>query len=215
VNPGGEGRRTHLYSWGDPGQIADLARMPEIVERLGVHVDRHRIYAVGGSMGGQETLLLVARHPTLLAGAIAFDAPTDMARRYWDFASLPEGRELRAFARDEFGGTPLTASDEYAERSPDTYAREIALSGVPLQLFWSVRDRVIADQTEESAVLAGEIRGWNPNAKLWTFRGAWSHTAEMRPSGRLPRALARFGLFPPSLVPALPDDVRRHHPVPA
>ena len=37
-------------------------------------------------MGGQETLLLVARHPHLLAGAAAFDPATDMARRYRDFA---------------------------------------------------------------------------------------------------------------------------------
>ena len=44
----------------------------------GVNVDPHRIYAFGGSMGGQETLLLVAMHPHLLAGAAAFDPATDM-----------------------------------------------------------------------------------------------------------------------------------------
>ena len=30
VNPGGEGRRLRQYSWGDPGQIDDLARMPDL-----------------------------------------------------------------------------------------------------------------------------------------------------------------------------------------
>jgi pimeloyl-ACP methyl ester carboxylesterase len=204
LNPIGQGRRLELYSWGDAGQIDDLARMPEVAERNGIHVDRSRIYAFGGSMGGQETLLLVARHPHLLAGAAAFDPATDMARRYWDFARLPQGRHLQALAREEIGGTPLTRPRAYALRSPDTYAREIALSGVPLQLFWSPRDRVIADQADETAALAAELRGWNPFARIWAFRGQWRHTAEMRASRRLPRALARFGLLPPRLVPPLP-----------
>ena len=75
INPEGQGRKLELYSWGDPGQIADLARMPTVLEHAlpWVHVDRSRIYAVGGSMGGQEALLLVARYPHLLAGAITFD----------------------------------------------------------------------------------------------------------------------------------------------
>jgi pimeloyl-ACP methyl ester carboxylesterase len=206
VNPGGEGRRTHLYSWGDRGEVDDLARMPEIARRYGVNVDRRRIYCFGGSMGGQETLLLVARHPRLLAGAAAFDPATDMARRYRDFAGLPNGRHLQRLAREEIGGTPQTAAAAYAARSPATYAREIALSGVPLQLFWSLRDRVIADQHEETGELADELRTWNPDAPLWTFRGEWHHTAEMRAATRLPRALARFGLLDPRFEPPLPSD---------
>src|SRR6266700_2919740 len=82
INPAGEGRRLHWYSWGDPGQISDLARMPAIARANGVDVDRHRVYAFGGSMGGQETLLLAALHPRLLAGAAAFDPATDLRRRY-------------------------------------------------------------------------------------------------------------------------------------
>src|SRR5207248_10578262 len=104
INPAGEGRRLGEYSWGDPGQIADLARMPAIVRAHGVNVDPHRIYAIGGSMGGQETLLLLARDPHLLAGAAAFDPSTDMARRYWDFAGLPGGHVLQRLAREEIGG---------------------------------------------------------------------------------------------------------------
>src|SRR5207237_1412341 len=73
VAPGGEGRRLGLYSWGDPGEIADLARMPAIAARYGVRVDPRRVFAVGGSMGGQEVLLLAARYPHLLAGVAAFD----------------------------------------------------------------------------------------------------------------------------------------------
>jgi pimeloyl-ACP methyl ester carboxylesterase len=195
VNPAGEGRRLGDFSWGDPAQIADLARMPAIVRAQGVNVDPQRIYAIGGSMGGQETLLLLARHPHLLAGAAAFDPSTDMARRYWDFAGLPHGRSLQQLAREEIGGTPLTDSTAYAARSPDTYARRIALSGVPLLLYWSTRDRVISDQVDETGALAAAIRGWNPRAPLQVFRGHWRHTAEMRWSHRLPGALVRFRLL--------------------
>src|SRR5581483_1555405 len=106
----------------------------------------HRIYAFGGSMGGQETLLLLARYPHLLAGAAAFDPATDMARRYRDFAALPNGKTLQRLAREEIGGTPAQVPQAYVVRSPDHYARTIAESGVPLQLFWSSRDRIIRDQ---------------------------------------------------------------------
>lgn len=201
INPAGEGRRTRFYSWGDPGEIADLARMPKIVEAHGVHVSR--VYAVGGSMGGQETLLLVARDPQLLSGAVAFDPATDMARRYRDFASLPHGRSLQRLAQDEVGGTPASDAAAYAARSPDHYVRQLAFSGVPLQLYWSSRDRVIADQVHETEALGDAILALNPSADVMVFHGDWLHTAEMRPLRRLPRALARLGLLPRFDVPPL------------
>jgi len=204
VNPGGEGRHLGDYSWGDPGQIADLARMPGLVRRLGVRVDPHRIYAIGGSMGGQETLLLVARDPQLLAGAVAFDPATDMTRRYRDFAALRGGRQLQRLARRELGGSPAQIPAAYRVRSPDAYLDAIAYSGVPLQIYWSMRDRVITDQFDEAALLAADVRSINPDAQLWDFEGVWHHTAEMQSTRRLPRALARFGLLPRVDVPALP-----------
>jgi dienelactone hydrolase len=210
VNPEGQGRRLGFYSWGDPGEIADLARMPAIVAAHGVDVDRSRVYAVGGSMGGQETLLLAALHPHLLAGAAAFDPATDMTLRYRDFAALPHGRVLQDLARDEVGGTPATDARAYELRSPDHYVRRLAFSGVPLQLYWSVDDRIIADQVRETGALADDIRRLNPQAPLWDFEGEWAHTAEMTPDRRLPRALARFGLLPWQDAPRVPDgEVRR------
>ena len=210
VNPAGQGRRLRFYSWGYRGQIDDLARMPAIVRRYGVNVNPHRVYAFGGSMGGQETLLLVARFPRLLAGAAAFDPPTDMSRRYRDFASLKDGRTLQRYVREEIGGTPKTAPRAYELRSPDHYAEQIADSKVPLQLYWSFRDRVITDQREETGALADKIRDLDPRARLWDFEGDWAHTAEMKPDRRLPRALARFHLLPWSEVPPLPGrEVKR------
>src|SRR5207237_1234628 len=114
----------------------------------------------------------------------------DMARRYWDFARLRHGRRLQQLAREEIGGTPLTAPLAYARRSPDSFVRQLALSRVPLAFYWSTRDRVIRDQRDEAGALVAEIRGWNPFAPVLSVRGVWGHTHEMWPRGRLPEALA-------------------------
>ena len=110
VCPGGMGRRLPLHSWGWRGQIADLSRMPEIVRAAlpWLRVDKGRIYAVGGSMGGHETLLLLGQYPKLLDGAVAFDSVTNFYLRYNDFARSPGGRAAQALARVEVGGTPRT-----------------------------------------------------------------------------------------------------------
>ena len=124
-----------------------------------------------------------------------------MARRYRDFGGLKGGRRLQRLAREEVGGSPSTDPLAYARRSPDTYARQIAFSNVPLQLYWSSRDRVITDQVHETALLLDRLRHLNPSASILSVEGTWAHTAEMWPRGRLPGALARFGLLPSSLVP--------------
>ncbi len=138
VSPAGQGDHLRKFSWGANGQVEDLARMPDIVDgrrwqRL--DIDRSRIYAFGGSMGGQETLLLAARHPHMLAGAAALDSLVDFPRQYRNFPRLgctpacermwhgPIGFAMQKFAQREVGGTPRTAHAKYAARSPLTYAR--------------------------------------------------------------------------------------------
>lgn len=194
VNPQGQGTRLELYSWGSPGQIADLARMPGILRRAlpWLRIDRARIFAVGGSMGGQETLLLAATHPHLLAGAVSFDAPTNMAGRYPAF-----GPRERALARREFGGSPRANRDAWVDRSPIHDARRLARSGVPLQIWWSRRDRVVADQARQSGLLYRRLRSLDPRAPVVQVVGDWRHTAEMRARALLPLALERLGLLRP------------------
>ena len=196
VNPVGQGRRLALYSWGAPGQIEDLARMPRLVERAfpWLRVDRRRIYAVGASMGGQETLLIVARHPRLLAGAAAFDAPTDMALRYRDFRLLRRGLRLQRLARFEIGGPPRADPEGYEERSPSDLARAIAASRVPLELWWSRRDRIVVDEAAQSGRLYREIKRLDPDAPVREVVGRWAHTAEL--DAKLPVALRWLGLLP-------------------
>ena len=206
VSPDGEG----AYSWGAPDQISDLARMPSLVRAAlpWVRVDAHRVYAFGGSMGGQETLLLLARHPHLLAGAAAFDSVTNLAYQYREFPLLacdrrcrrmwrdPIGVALQGIARHEIGGTPTSDPSGYARRSPLDYASQIAHSHVPLQLWWSREDLIVRNQNEQSGELFTRIKKINPRAPIEAFVGSWRHTAEMRATSRLPFALAEFGLLP-------------------
>jgi hypothetical protein len=170
VSPEGQGRRLVLFSWGDPGQVADLARMPWLARRAfpWLRIDRRRIYAVGESMGGQETLLL-------------------------DFRLLRRGLRLQRMARFEIGGPPWLSPRLYAERSPLDLARRIALSGVPLELWWSRDDRVVTDQAAQSGLLYRTIERLRPHAPVTRFVGRWAHGLEFRHD--LPRALERLGLL--------------------
>jgi pimeloyl-ACP methyl ester carboxylesterase len=199
ICPGGMGRRLPLHSWGFRGQIADLARMPAILRaaRPWLRFDPDRVYAVGGSMGGQETLLLLGRHPRLLAGAVAFDSVTDFHRRYGDFAELgARGRALQALARMEVGGTPSTKPEEYRLRSPIRYLDEIARSGVPLQVWWSDADEIVTGQEHQSGRFFTELRARDPRGRLVKVTGSWSHTAESYRRLQLPGAVRWLGLVP-------------------
>jgi pimeloyl-ACP methyl ester carboxylesterase len=198
VMPAGMGRHLALFSWGYRGQIDDLARMPDIVAAAipDVHIDRRRIYAMGGSMGGQEVLLLLAQHPHLLAGVAAFDAPTDMIKRYPVLGQLQGGAGLQLLTRRELGGTPQSARAEYLARSPLTYAAQIARSGVPLQIWWSHKDAIVKRQFEQSGAFVKAVLKANPHAPLVQVEGDWEHALEMLWDRRLPSALARFGITP-------------------
>jgi pimeloyl-ACP methyl ester carboxylesterase len=208
VSPEGQGRRLTLYSWGWRGEIDDLARMPAVLERAlpWFHVDRKRVYAVGSSMGGQETLLLVALHPRLLTGAAAMDSATDMAARYRDFPRIAGGVRLQQLARAEIGGTPAQVPRAYAARSPISYVRAIADSGVPLHIWWSFRDRIVVDQNQESGRLYRAILRANPEAPVTRYVGTWVHGREMHALARLPLALVSLRLI--KLDEPLPSGVK-------
>ena len=212
ISPDGYGRVLPLHSWGAPGQIDDLARMPEIVEKQipWLHVDRRRIYAVGGSMGAQETLLLVGRHPHLLAGAVAVDGPADFGLQYHNFPRLtcdaeclsrgwgPIGLAKQKLARREIGGTPETVPVKFAQRSPISYVRQIAESCVPVQIWWSRTDETVLDSARQSGRMFQALQQRNPRAAVEEFVGDWPHTDAMRSETDLPRMLSHLGLLPQS-----------------
>ena len=214
ISPDGQGRRLGDYSWGSPGQIADLARMPAIA-RAGLpwlRIDRTQDLRVRRQHG----------RPGVAAAA---RAPSPAARRRGGVrrgvglrAAVPGVREAalqralsarsRGAARTpaagtgavELGGSPRQRPLAFAERSPITYARAIAASCVPLQIWWSPADRVVVDQQRQSGKFFWKLRAMNPHAPISGYVGFWIHSHEMRASTRLPFALRRFGLLPPSTV---------------
>jgi dipeptidyl aminopeptidase/acylaminoacyl peptidase len=196
VLPEGQGRTLTLDSWGYPGQIADLARMPRLAAHAVPFFHYRHVYAVGASMGAQETLLLLAKYPRLLAGAIAFDPALNMANRYFEFSDIRFGRQDRANARREIGGTPAQVPDAYRVRSPATYVRRIARSGVPLELWWSTKDQVIVNQASQASHFFDAIVRLHPSAPVRRYVGSWPHTLEDSAFQLLPIALARIGLLP-------------------
>ena len=223
ISPEGAGRKLSRYSWGSVGQIDDLARMPAIARRTlpWLQIDSKRIYAIGGSMGGQETLLLLARHPRMLAGAAAFDSVADFARQYRNFPRMPcdkacqkqfhgpVGRTLQSLAREELGGTPRTRPGAYAVRSPVTYVRSIATSCVPLQLWWSVADRIVMNQAPAVRGAVQEDQGAEPEGADPGLRRLLGALA--RDAGRDAAAARARGLRPDpgAPEPALVRDPRR------
>jgi pimeloyl-ACP methyl ester carboxylesterase len=211
VLPAGQGRVLQLDSWGYPGQIDDLARMPQLVERAvpGFHYLRKRLYAVGESMGGQEVLLLLARHPHLFAGVIAFDPAVDMVSRYYALPSVFAGVSTQHKVVQEVGGTPQQVPRAYAVRSPINDVHRIAFSEVPLQIWWSIADRVITDQASQAGRLYQLIKLANPTAPVSPYVGRWQHTAEGIANTQLPDALVRIGLLPASWL--INDPLRLHH----
>ena len=209
INPDGMGRRFERFSYGYAGQIDDLAKMPDLVSRAlpWLRIDRTRIYALGTSMGGQETLLLVARHPRLLAGAVAMDSVTNLARRYYQLPKVPcnedcvtrwgepYGRVLQAAMREEVGGTPDQAPEAYLRRSPLRQVHAIARSDVPLQVWWSSGDQIVFDQEHQSAALVRELRRLNHCGPIVSYAGTWRHSQAMWAGSLLPIALAGMGLL--------------------
>ena len=148
-------------------------------------------------MGGQETLLLIGRHPQLLAGAVAFDSVTDFFRRYSDFALLGrKGKTLQALARIEVGGTPTTKTMDYRMRSPQHWLAQIARSGVPLQMWWSDADEIVTGQENQSGRFFADLETRQPRGRLEKVTGSWSHTAESYRRLQLPGAVRWLGLLP-------------------
>jgi poly(3-hydroxybutyrate) depolymerase len=227
INPDGMGRRLALKSYAYRGQIDDLATMPDVAIAAlpWLRLDRERVFALGSSMGGHETLMLVARHPRLLAGAAALDSVTNLPRRYHQLPDVPcdraclkrwgkpYGLVLQAAMRDEVGGTPNEAPRAYAARSPLHNAEAIVRSGVPLQLWWSRRDRIVTDQQHQSGVLLRELRRLDACAPVSALVGSWEHSKEMKSDQLLPIALIGFGLLPARFM-EVPSSVD-HRPAPA
>lgn len=170
-------------AWGYPPAIATLLRTPQIARRLlpWLRWDPDRVYAAGFSMGGQESLLALARRPDLFAAVSVADSVTDFVRRWYEFPRSPLASTEQPKATKEFGGTPARVPWLYRRRSPVTFARTVAFSGVPVQLWWNPNEQVVINQgTTQSGAFARLLERLNPDAPVdpvvhhephgWVFR---------------------------------------------
>ena len=197
VSPDGQGRRLPLYSWGYSGQIDDLARIPELVRDAFPWLTLDgRVYAIGSSMGAQESLLLMARTDADLAGVAALDPVTDLAARYRVWPLTRNEGHLPPLARTEIGGSPAQVREAYTARSPASRVRAIATSSVPLQLWWSRRDGVVTDQVHQTRSFYRRLLKIAPHAPVQEVVGYWQHAHEFHPQTQLRAVLACFRLVP-------------------
>jgi pimeloyl-ACP methyl ester carboxylesterase len=122
---------------------------------------RAEVVVVGGlSMGGQEALVLAAQHADEVAAVWAVNPVVDLARWHDD---IRDGRTSDALLgadntiREEVGGAPSELPEEYARRSPITYAATLAATAV--RLVWSDADTIIPGQAHHHAhALAEKLR---------------------------------------------------------
>jgi hypothetical protein len=119
----------------------------------------------------------------------------NLANRYYQFPHTPSGVRAQQLCRIELGGTPRQVPNAYRIRSPITYARRIARSHVPLELWWSINDRVIPNQATQAGGFYRRLMHDDPEAPVLAVAGSWPHAAVASASFRLPYALARIGLM--------------------
>lgn len=74
----------------------------------------------------------------------------------------------------------MTDPRAYAIRSPLDWARRIAFSGVPLQIWWSWKDKIVVDQVHGLGLLFRDIKRLNPAAPVardWAPRLSYGATS--------------------------------------
>jgi hypothetical protein len=194
VNTGLHGRVIPRRSWAWPPDIAEMTALPRLLPRLlrYVRIDPNRVYAAGDSMGGQETLMLVARRPDLFAAAVAADPVTNFARRWYQFPLSGESGGEQSAATREVGATPRQARWLYVRRSPLFFARTFAFSGLPIELWWNPHDTVvIRNGPTQTGDFYRTVKRLNPRAPVFARLDHTMHGWSFKYDHQLPQ-MVRF-----------------------
>ena len=132
-------RAGRLEDWGDPGYLAEVARVPGALRRSGVQISE--LVLVGVSYSGFANAELVATHPELHPAAlIVVDSYLDLAARY---AALPATHETRNEIQTALGGPPEGRRQVYDARSPSHHLDGLAKAiraGTRFIDVWSISD---------------------------------------------------------------------------
>ncbi len=177
VCPDSAGRRDLYNSWAVAGQLQDIAEIVGVVESSipWVHVDHQRLYLVGISMGGQETLCTIARYPDLFAAGLCVDGNANLAARYRELARV-DMADTRPLMRREVGGTPAKVPWLYQRRSSIPFAGTLATCGVPIGIWWSVDDTIGYNQAAtQTGRLFTLIKSLRPDAPVEQVIGTGAH----------------------------------------
>ncbi len=177
ICPDSSGRRLPFTSWGVDGQLQDIAEIVDVVESSlpWVHVDHQRLYLVGISMGGQETLCTLARYPDRFAAGLCVDGNADLAARYREFPFVGMG-DSQALMRREVGGRPGEVPWLYKRRSSTPFAGTLATCGVPIGIWWSKDDTIGYHQAEtQTGYLYRRIKSLAPDAPVVQVIGRGKH----------------------------------------
>ena len=197
----GQGISTRAFSYGAPGQIADLAAAPRLIAgRLpGMKLDARKLYLVGSSMGGTEALLVGLRYPGAYSETVALDPVTDLGFR---FNSLPLVR--RNQLESECAGPPTLRGSCYSVRSPIAYVGKRAVGSAVLNVWWSTTDPVSGAPQQVPRFLAAQ-RGLMQPGQLRERVGAWGHGALWDRADHRAAWLIDLGLVPRGGLPATTD----------
>ncbi len=191
ICPDAAARDGSANSWAFPGQIDDIVAMPDTVEAAvpWVRFDRRRLYLVGSSMGGQESLVGLARAPDRFAAVAAYDGAADLAARYKDMGAAGQSKD-QAKLRRELQGVPARRPFEYGQRSPSSFCQTLATCGVPLCVVWSTEDQVVTrSAVTQFGRLCRRLRALAPAMPLTEVVTALPHGRALRDG---PMALVDF-----------------------
>lgn len=194
----GQGNSTRAFSYGAPGQIADLAAAPRLIAgRLpGMKLDASKLYLVGSSMGGTEALLVGLRYPGAYRETVGLDPITDLGFR---FNSLPLVRRNQLEA--ECGGPPTVMGACYVARSPMAYVGTRARAAAVLNVWYSTTDPVSGAPQQTPKFLTAE-RPLTQPGRLLVRVGTWGHGALWDRADHRAAWLIDLGLVPRGALPA-------------
>lgn len=178
VQPHGHGRAEPLASCAFEGQIADMAFLMDELPRQGLSVQPERVYACGLSMGAQEVIVALGRHPDRFAAGFAFNPIVDLAAWHDDLrdsplAAIAAYRTWERIAR-EVGGDPSMVPAAYAVRSGHSYAETLVRT--PLMLYWSTFDQVVPRQISHHALrLYRQVKALSSTSPIAEYEHTLSH----------------------------------------
>ena len=125
----GFGRAFREKIWGDLGrwEVEDMVAATRWLVEENI-AKPGQILLHGWSYGGYLSLLALAKHPGLWAGALAGTATVDWAMEYEDLSPAMKGYSVALF-----GGTPDRMPERYASVSPMTYIENIEVPVLIIQ----------------------------------------------------------------------------------